>query len=513
MIFPQPTSPADVIVPKSGALSAQAIFELITHPDRKNLISQIGVAGASDGSAKQTLRLLHSLSWVLKTNSALASTLEAVESHIDLAQKLSERLPIWHPDKVWFICHADGVYWPCSATPYLTTLRQLSTWKDKVHWWSEMLRWSLELTQEHGIGLDINPSNFGLDAAGERLHYLDDEIFEHGDLKDVGEAAIHRIPQEPEVTKSQWVTFGQALGQALKPLLKTQYEWGQLTQAMRDYPLTTIFFAKRDELIAGFLATNKKRKTVRKKTKKICFISDIHANEPALAAVLQAASKFDVDQYICLGDIVGYGPHPHECIEMVGNLPEILFVRGNHDDSIGSGIPEDGSNRVAREAATWTRAQLNPEELQWLANLPLEHVFDQWMIVHGSPQDPHRFYGYVYEMTYKSNLQVMAERGLNVVFHGHNHIQFIYQRNGTDQYLKHAPEKSRLFQPDQRMLINPGSVGQPRDGDPRAAFAIWDQTDNVVHFHRVEYPVARTMQAILATDLPEMLASRLDVGQ
>ncbi len=518
--FPIPKSSADIhIVGIGGGLDVPQIYDALISPTAEDWQYKTGVVGATDGSAKTTLRLLCSQNWIFKTHANhSASDFEVVHAALDQSFQLTQKLTVWHPQKVWFTLFYDQLYWPCTATPRLITLRELTQWEDKVNWWTKMLDVGLEIVQAHHIMLDINPSNFGYEDGSAQLYYLDDEVYQPGELKDIGEALAHRIPQEPQIGLEQWRDFGDHLASALAHRLKSRYELDVFVQAVGDYFLVAAYYEQRDNLIAGLRTPQNTTAKLPVKPTRYCLFSDVHANLPALERVLQKAKELDVDGYIFLGDAVGYGPFPKECIERIANLPNLMAVRGNHDETIGTRVHEDGSNRHAKLSDEWTWNVLNQAECDWLRTLPLEHVFENWMLVHGSPQDPHKFYGYVYEMTYKSNLELMKQKGYQIVFHGHNHIQFVYQMsesptNEDPEYKKYLPAELPLFEPKQYALINPGSAGQPRDGDPRAAFAIWDVPSNRVIFQRVDYPIAKTMKALLATGLPDILASRLEAGR
>lgn len=515
--FPKPLTPAGILPIGSGrGLWHEDLFVYLTDPNAEDWQHKTGVAGNLDGSAKNSLRLLLSRNWVFKTNAEFtAADLKTVHTHLLTQISHAERLPIWHPQKMWFALDDGQYFWPCTAVPRLTTLRDLTTWEEKSYWWLKMFNLGLNSVISHQISLDINPSNFGFDDRERKLYYLDEEIYTPGEISDIAEAVTHRIPQEPSATGDQWYLLGRQIGREFQTKIENQYEWELFYQTMRDYPLTPIYHDNRERLIAGIqnpLPTEKKS-TPPKKPQRYCLLADIHSNLPALESVLKDVQKNNVEGYLVLGDIVGYGPYPQECLQIVRSLPNLLTVRGNHDHTVGTGIPEDGSNKYAQYATEWTQAQLHQDELTWLREMPLEHVFDELLVVHGSPQDPHRFYGYVYEMTYKENLANMQRRGLKVTFHGHNHIQFIYSVDKEGNYRKYCPECELLFADGMTMLVNPGSVGQPRDGDPRAAYAIWDQSTREITFHRVKYPINQTMTAIIAAGLPEMLASRLEVGR
>ena len=214
-------------------------------------------------------------------------------------------------------------------------------------------------------------------------------------------------------------------------------------------------------------------------------ISDIHGNRVALEAVFEDFPS--VDALVCAGDIVGYNPWPGDCIEAVRER-EIPTVMGNHDRAVASGTTFR-FNSMAGAGVEYTREELADEQVEWLETLPTERTaFDGRMkIVHGHPDDPDR---YTYPDMFSSDL--LSEEDVLVM--GHTHVQH-YERY------------------DEGIVMNPGSVGQPRDGDPRAAYAILDLDAMTVEEHRVEYDIAAVEHAVNDAGLPEAIGSRLRKGR
>ena len=238
-------------------------------------------------------------------------------------------------------------------------------------------------------------------------------------------------------------------------------------------------------------------------------LSDIHANWEALEAVIQHA-RGKYDGILCCGDIVGYGADPDAATEWVRqNVPTV--VRGNHDKAC-SGLDDlEWFNPVARLSALWTQATTDPRNIAYLRDLAQgpEQV-DGFQILHGSPADEDE-----YLLTESDALQVVPYLDMPVSFFGHTHIQggFLCHRNGIRQIRPATRGASEIeLDKDSFYLINPGSVGQPRDGDPRAAYVTYDSGQRVVTYHRVEYDVHTAQKKILEAGLPELLAKRLELG-
>lgn len=242
-------------------------------------------------------------------------------------------------------------------------------------------------------------------------------------------------------------------------------------------------------------------------------ISDIHSNLEALEAVLQAAPPERFDKVLVLGDIVGYGADPNAVVDRVRELAPDVIVRGNHD-KVASGVePADGFNDAARRAALWTFNALTPENRAYLAELEAgPRIIDETLeICHGSPVDEDE---YIFEPTDAIEALRVAERP--VCFFGHTHVQIAYWLSGDsfDVIVTGSDDETQItLDPSRRYLINPGSIGQPRDGDPRAAFATFDAAAGVVVLRRVPYPVNDAQAKIAAAGLPEGLARRLALGK
>lgn len=241
-------------------------------------------------------------------------------------------------------------------------------------------------------------------------------------------------------------------------------------------------------------------------------ISDIHANMVALDAVL-AAAQDQWEKAVCLGDLVGYGPDPNEVIDCVRSL-EAVTIRGNHDKAVAGSEEMEDFNPIARAAVTWSRKQLRPENRQYLQNLPMgPQTVDSFTIVHGSVQDEDE-YIFAPELA----IDALKHSRTPVTFFGHTHLQggFTLQGDGV-QVLHPSPQAGRsslhLKIESSTYLLNPGSVGQPRDGDARAGFAIADLDRQTVEFWRIPYDIERVQHRMTVAGLPEPLILRLSFGR
>lgn len=240
-------------------------------------------------------------------------------------------------------------------------------------------------------------------------------------------------------------------------------------------------------------------------------VSDIHSNAAALRAVFSRLRRKQIDEIICLGDFVGYGAEPNQVLDAMRNArPRKIFIRGNHD-RVAAGLDEGASfNPAAREAAIWTREHLSGPNRRFLQKLtvgPIRH--GEALLCHGSPYDEDE---YVFTEFHAG--QVLASLDAALILFGHTHLPALFSMDRETNVRGTLVRGEATFKldPTHRYLINPGSVGQPRDRNPDASFAVLDTDRLSVQFFRVAYDRRKTQQAILRAGLPKILADRLSVG-
>ena len=236
-------------------------------------------------------------------------------------------------------------------------------------------------------------------------------------------------------------------------------------------------------------------------------VSDIHSNLAALEAVVAAAEEeAPIDQTWCLGDIVGYGPHPLETVRRVRSLGA-MCIKGNHDAGAVGLVSLDTFNYYAAEACRWSGSRLDADAREFLSGLPETLHEDGFTLVHGSPKDP--LWDYLFG--YPQAIEAWDRAATPDVLVGHTHYQFAATAGlGLEQP---GPEGLTAFRGPARLVVNPGSVGQPRDSDPRAAYAVYDDEVGALELRRAWYDVASTQRAMAEAGLPEPLISRLSVGR
>ena len=242
-------------------------------------------------------------------------------------------------------------------------------------------------------------------------------------------------------------------------------------------------------------------------------LGDIHGNLEAFEAVLEVARQEGVEQYVCIGDVVGYNANPSECLRLLRDLNPVAIVKGNHDDYVSNGKDTVGFNPLAAQAVEWTRQQLSQEELDWLAALEFTQLvsvpgYGRFQVVHATLDNP-RGWGYIFDR-YSAETCMTYQR-FPLCFVGHTHVPAMFDKSGPE--VRGGFYEEVRLEPNHKYLFNVGGVGQPRDGDPRASFAIFDSDERQVTLHRVEYDIAEAQRRILAAGLPQRLADRLAQGR
>ncbi|HMP72749.1 MAG TPA: metallophosphoesterase family protein [Kiritimatiellia bacterium] len=235
-------------------------------------------------------------------------------------------------------------------------------------------------------------------------------------------------------------------------------------------------------------------------------LADIHANLDALNAVLEDARAMNVTHYACIGDVVGYNASPLECLKIIRDLG-CVTVRGNHDHYCSHEENLENFHPLAADVVSWTRKQLSDDDLGWLRSLRYVARVETFTMVHSTLDTPEAW-GYVFD-------KLEAEANFNyqtssICFYGHTHVPLAFERTDTIRYGLYTKIKVGL---GKKYFINVGSVGQPRDGDPRAAYVVYDMMNNVIELRRVKYNIQAAQKRILDNGLPPRLAARLAVGR
>ena len=236
-------------------------------------------------------------------------------------------------------------------------------------------------------------------------------------------------------------------------------------------------------------------------------LSDIHSNIHALDAVFAEAEKEEpVDAVLCLGDIVGYGPSPMACLNRLWERHTVSIL-GNHDAAVAGLLSLDQFNEMAAAANRWSSQQISNDAREYLTGLPERLVNPPFHLVHGSPQDPL----WDYLVTYGQAVDAWEFVESSVLLVGHSHIQFACVAGSG--FAQASPDNFNIPLGHAKIVVNPGSVGQPRDRDPRAAYAVYDDESQIIRLHRAWYDITETQRDMAEVGLPEPLINRLSLGR
>ncbi len=239
---------------------------------------------------------------------------------------------------------------------------------------------------------------------------------------------------------------------------------------------------------------------------KYAVIADIHANLEAFRVVLEDTKAQKCTHYCCVGDVVGYGANPKECLDIVRDM-NMPCVKGNHDEYCSSEEDLDGFNPHAAEAVTWTRKQLTPADRLWLRDLKYVRMVASFSMVHATLDGPQRW-GYVFDKLMAA--ASFTYQNTSVCFFGHTHVPVAFVR---DSVVRGGSYSKFKVEPGRKYFVNVGSVGQPRDGNPKCAYVIYDLDEGSIEIRRLDYDIATAQKKILAAGLPPRLADRLSFGK
>jgi predicted phosphodiesterase len=239
---------------------------------------------------------------------------------------------------------------------------------------------------------------------------------------------------------------------------------------------------------------------------KFAIIADIHGNWEAFQVVLDDIQKQKCTHYACLGDVVGYNANPKECLDLVRKM-NIPCVKGNHDEYCSSEQALEGFNPHAAEAVNWTRKQLTEDDRKWLRDLKYVRMVTNFTLVHATLDGPQRW-GYVFDKL--AAAASFPYQNTQLCFFGHTHVPVAFVR---DSMVRGGTYSKFKIEPGKKYFINVGAIGQPRDGNPKAAYVIYDADIATIELRRLEYDIPKAQKKILDAGLPPRLAERLAFGK
>jgi len=437
------------------------------------------------------------------------------------AQKTLEKeqtYKIHHPHKTWFIIseHEGEDFVIGNIAPRLIPLhtvlvRQEASEKDIekfLNYLGKLFGLYCRIAQNFRLRLDEGLSNFGVTNEGE-IYYLDDDLY----IWDRFISCAHMLGVYFRLLLWLRGEYAQQFGKIMRAAIQTHFSDAQFATVLAEQ-LRNVFMPAKEqrEALQAFIEmlTKRQRLQVPKlldSANRIALLSDIHANLPALEKVLDFIKNQSIDEGLILGDIVGYGPHPSECIECIQDTG-FMVIKGNHDHGLGTENVRKSFSNTAKWALEWSMDKVTSTQKKWLNDLPPVLHSKHWMAVHGSPIDPTFFNAYVYHMTVEDNLDFMKDKKITLCFHGHTHIPGIYARDNLmrDEYYFESEIQLSTFN---QTLICPGSVGQPRNREVGAQFAIFDREQQTLQFHLLNYSIDKTVNDMENYGFPEALIKML----
>ncbi len=450
-------------------------------------------------------------STVVKARPELSFTLDGLEHWASTRLQRERELGCYPADRTWFLVDGDRPQLAVAAH----RRRPLHLWspEELAAAWP---RFSRDFTRSYvdaavlGWRLDEGLSNFAW-GDDEPLRYLDDDLY--GWDEGVGLFASLRVLERklPPLDVEHGEQLGASLREAFDPY-PTLLPWRGVDDALGVGNGARGFLTA----VAAALTrprTRKKPLRTADSAASLLLVADIHANLDALEAVLASEDARAVEHILVLGDLVGYGPDPAAVIDRLADDPRVTCLLGNHDLAAVEGVPAS-FNRQAAWSGEWTRAALEPRHLGWLRSLPRELGGEGWLAVHGAPIDPERLNAYVYLMTASENLDLVVRDGITVCFHGNTHVAGSWVRRARSFDASFVPPTGPLeLATVQAALVCPGGAGQPRDGLPGAAYAVYSREGGTVRFARAAYDPEPVRERMRAHDFPAPLVARLDSGR
>lgn len=421
---------------------------------------------------------------------------------------------VHHPQKTWFVAEtaSDSHALIGNICPRLQPLHQLFTQSEvemtqRLNYLTQLFNLYFRLASKMKVRLDEGLSNFGIDAAA-KLYYLDDDTYHWDRFVSCAQMLGVYFRSLTWLTADVAGQFGQNVHQLILEHFQDAQYFIVLAEQLKDVFLPSPTQRQAVDSFIKTLDLQPPQQTNHfSQDRYLAILADVHANLPALKVVLNFLKLRNIQQGIVLGDVVGYGPHPVQCIERLQNSG-LLIIKGNHDHGLATHNFSKGFSTTAAWVLEWSSKRVSTEQKNWLAELPPLLHTEQWLAVHGAPIDPTFFNAYVYEMTYHDNLSVLQRKHIPLCFHGHTHQPGIYARKKFIDDFYPPPEEIDLTT-FSYSLVCPGSIGQPRNGKIGAQFAIYDQVERRLYFHNLLYNSDALFQEMEAEGFPNSLINLL----
>jgi len=425
---------------------------------------------------------------------------------------------LYHSERTWLTLSMDDGWLTANVTPRLQPLHIVdysSLQKSEcVELLAKVMVCYIDFACRFNLRLDEGLSNFAV--WGDGIVYLDDDIYGWDNFSSFSAMLAHWLRKSDILSLD--VESWRKLGERLKPLLS---QYSSEADDMVCAAVEDQIVGKHEAMKQAFIYVLRPKYTLSPGTvgseifaldEPIGLLADIHANLPAFEAVLATLDKRGVRQYLMLGDVVGYGPNPKACIDLIRQR-NIYCLRGNHDHYVAhEGDVRVAMGMMAKRMADWTIAQLDASDRAWLGDLPVRYRSKDWMAVHGAPVDKSFFNAYVYDMTSERNLEYLAVSDIHICLHGHSHIQGLYALDGHCHLPFWCPEQVDLNGLD-AALVCPGSIGQARGGIAKAQAAVFYPDTLSVEMLSLNYDTKPLIADMQQFNFPAELIARIHEGR
>lgn len=481
---------------------------------------QISAGYGEQFTGRPVTRLIDTGQHIIKFRTEYELPIAQARRFVTQAIARERELNVYHPHKTWFlwVSEADdeqkvligNVAPRLQALNHSEDLLQSHSSTTYVEFIARMFDCYLVVSARHELSLDLCLSNFAVDEDGT-LYYLDDDCYPGASTMALSDALGNLIRSQ------QWLNeaLAEKLGRKLRRSLHAHTDDSHWVTVVAEGVRGVFVSPARQGVVKALVEALYSGETFSYRScptsQVIALLADIHANAVALERALDYLSGRTIDTALVLGDIVGYGPQPEECIDMLRNMSDWMIIRGNHDHAVATGHTHKGASSLTHWTLNWSIEHLDQDARAWLASLPPYLQTENWLAVHGSPKDKTFFNGYVYQMSYGENLDELESRGIPLCFHGHTHIQKVYRRDHSGDTA--CVTRQQELQDAVQALVCPGSVGQPRGGEVGVELAIIDLETHQLEFHRLAYNLEKTLKVMAKKGFPSALGERLRQGQ
>lgn len=476
---------------------------------------QTPLSRGTDFTGRLETRIFADSEIVAKIKSYKGHSEVATQRWIEKRHTLEKELRIYPPDKTWFLVSIKDEIYPGNVTLRREPLHVIGKTAEKCsrEEFTRLLSLEYDMVLRTAANtrymLDMGLSNFVLGPQGS-VYYVDDDLYQWDRFLTFAQLISPHL-REYGRERINCEQLGMATRASILKHFESDSSWLKvLDEKLRSTfvpdPLRPCYKSFSEAMVGS--EYREERRELLPLDDQVALLGDVHGNLEALEAVLQDMDERNLRSAIVLGDIVGYGPNPDECIDVL-KATSFRFIRGNHDQATALGRAGKGFSKSARWAIDWTIPRISEENRAWLGSLDHYIKTPDFWAVHGAPRDPTFLNAYVYESTYIKNLDFMKSAGIPICFHGHTHIQGAYVRHRSVPDFWDDNPILEIGPGHEHVLISPGSIGLPRNRSATAQYAIWDRNEKKIEFIRVNYDIQSVIERMKSLEFPDFVSRHL----